>query len=137
MAISLKLQGVAMPKKSLTGAARVKPGSGMGLYEKSPELKAKREVMNKAGAEYDSAMELLNACALLGDLAERHVEAGVAGAKPALDWLISLSCALVIPTDKRKAVLAALKKSQEVETLRFLLAAQEKRSYEPLMTDDD
>lgn len=126
-----------MPKKSLAGAARVKLGGGMGLYEKYPELKAKREVMNKAGAEYDSAMELLSACALLGDLAERHVEAGVVGAKPALEWLTSLSCALVIPADKRKAVLAALKKSQEVETLRFLLAAQDKRAYEPLGADDD
>lgn len=126
-----------MPKKSLAKAVRVKPGSGLGLYEKYPEMKARREAMNKAGAEYDSAMELLNACALLGDLAERHVAAGVVGAKPALDWLVSLSCALVIPADKRKAVLAKLKQSQEVEALRFLLAAQEKRAYEPLTVEED
>lgn len=116
---------------------RVKLGTGPTIEQKYPELAAARFDRLRAESAVKDADLLLQACALLGELAERHVAAGVVGAPAALEWIKSVSVAAVVPRSKRVAVLAGLRRARSLEGAQFLLANRRLRSHEPLVALDD
>ena len=132
--------GCPMAKKSsrpMKPFDRVSPGTGITIEQKYPELAAMRLEHLRAQSSVRDADLLLQACALLGELAERHVAAGVVGAPAALEWIKSVSVAAVVPRSKRVAVLAGLRRARALDGAQFLLANRHLRSSEPLVALDD
>lgn len=116
---------------------RVKLGTGPTMEEKYPEFAAARLEWFRAESSVKDADFLLQACALLGELAERHAAAGVVGAPAALEWIKSVSVAAAVPRSKRVAVLVALRRAQQMKAVQFMLAHRHLRDFEPLKALDD